>query len=85
VNATRVTIAVDGHRLEVEPGTTVAAALLNHGITAFRDSVKATPRGPVCGLGSCFECRVTVNGVAEVRACLVACAPDMVIETGGAR
>lgn len=83
MSATFVRITVDGHTLAVEPGTTVAVALLNHGITAFRDSVKGTPRGPVCGMGICFECRVTVNGVAGVRACLVACTADMIVQTGG--
>jgi len=68
----------------VEAGMTVAAALLNNGISAFRDSVNGAPRGPLCGMGICFECRVTVNGIEGVRACLVECAAGMVIETTAA-
>ena len=82
MRAPSITVTIDGRALEVEPGTTVAAALLNHDVTAFRSSVRGAPRGPLCGMGICFECRVTVNGVAQVRACLVECTSGMIVETG---
>lgn len=79
----RITITVDGRATETERGTTVAAAMMNAGVMAFRTSVRGAPRGPLCGMGVCFECRVTVNGAPHQRACLMACEPGMVVLTGG--
>ena len=78
---TRIAITVDGRAMEVERGTTLASAMMNAGITAFRASVTGEPRGPLCGMGVCFECRVTVDGVPHRRACLVPCAEGMIVET----
>ena len=38
-------------------------------------------RGPVCGMGVCFECRVMVNGLSHVRSCQTICEPGMEIRT----
>ena len=76
-----VTLRLDGRAVTVPAGTTVAAALWNAGIYAFRTSVSGEPRGPLCGMGVCFECRVTIDGVAHRRACLVSCAAGMEVET----
>jgi len=75
-------ITVDGRALAVPAGTTVAVALLNHGVMSFRASATGEPRGPLCAMGTCFECRVTIDGVAHRRACLTPCRPGMVVETG---
>lgn len=64
------TIVVDGVSRQVPVGISLAAALLNLGITAFRRDADGRPRAPVCGMGTCFECRVTVDGQDGVRACL---------------
>lgn len=77
-----VEIVVDGQRLRVSEGVTLAAALLDAGVGAFRISVSGMPRAPICGMGSCFECRVTVNGRPHQRSCLVPCTDGMVVETG---
>ncbi|MCO6512631.1 MAG: (2Fe-2S)-binding protein [Aridibacter famidurans] len=74
---------IDGVEHATSPGTTVASALLNAGVTAFRTSVTGEPRAPLCGMGSCFECRVTIDGVANVRSCLEMVREGMEIETGG--
>jgi sarcosine oxidase subunit alpha len=63
-------IQLNGSTLSVEPGVSVAAALLNAGVTLFRRSASGEPRAPLCGMGICFDCRVTINGVAHQRACL---------------
>jgi NADPH-dependent 2,4-dienoyl-CoA reductase/sulfur reductase-like enzyme len=77
-------LRIDGRPVAVAPGTTVAAALANAGITHFRTSVGGERRGPLCAMGVCFECRVTIDGVPHRRACMVPCAPDMAIETANA-
>ncbi|MGI4758451.1 MAG: 2Fe-2S iron-sulfur cluster-binding protein [Janthinobacterium lividum] len=32
-------------------------------------------------MGICFECRATVNGVAQRRTCQILCEPGMLVET----
>lgn len=76
-----IEIVVDGTRAEVERGTTVAAALISLGVSAFRRSVAGAPRGPLCGMGACFECRVTIDGISAQRACMTVCEPDMEVVT----
>ena len=76
-----LSILVDGRLLEVPEGITVAAALLNAGEDGFRDSVSGHPRGPVCGMGTCFECRVTIDGARGRRACLEPVSPGMRVVT----
>jgi len=76
-----VSVKVNGVPVAVSPGATVAAAIVTLGEAVFRRSVRGEPRGPLCGMGICFECRVTVNGVAHVRSCEILCGPGMEIET----
>jgi predicted molibdopterin-dependent oxidoreductase YjgC len=72
-------ITVDGRPLRVEPGSTVASALLNAGVTVFHRSTGGTARGPLCGMGICYECRVTIDGVAHQRACMTLVVEGMAI------
>jgi D-hydroxyproline dehydrogenase subunit gamma len=76
-----VTIHADGRAVRVPAGVSVAAALLDAGVDAFRRSVSGDARGPVCGMGTCFECRVTIDGVAHRRSCLVPVADGMRVVT----
>ncbi|SES46727.1 (2Fe-2S)-binding protein [Actinokineospora terrae] len=63
-------VTIDGVPSQATPGQTVAGALLAAGRTSWRTTrVKSRPRGVFCGIGVCFDCLVTVNGVADVRAC----------------
>ncbi|MDP5226533.1 MULTISPECIES: (2Fe-2S)-binding protein [Arthrobacter] len=67
-----VRFTFDGRELAAEPGQTVGAALVTNGVTAWRGTRKeGRPRGLFCGIGVCFDCLVTVDGVANQRACLV--------------
>jgi len=77
-----VNIVVNGVPYPVPADNSLAAALLNIGITAFRRDRDGNARGPVCGMGTCFECRVTVDGVPNVRACLASVRDGMSVETG---
>ena len=77
----RVEIFVDDRPLQVEQGITVAAAMLDAGVTAFRTSVDGAPRAPLCGMGICYECRVTIDGVAQQRSCMTRVAPGMRVFT----
>lgn len=75
-----VTLQVNGKRLRVADGTTVASALLLTG-EPCRISVSGEPRSALCGMGICYECRAVVNGVAHYRTCQLACRDGMVVTT----
>ncbi len=77
----RVTIVVDGRSLAVATGISVAAALMDNGVRAFRRSVTGEARAPLCGMGVCYECRVTISGIAHRRACLVPVSDGLEITT----
>ncbi len=79
----RIRITVDGTSVLVPAGRSVAAAVEQSGRQVFRHSVTGEPRGPVCGMGICYECRVTVNGRANQRSCLLPCEVGMEIRTDG--
>lgn len=76
-----VTIEVDGVPRRVPGDSTLAAALLGLGITAFRRDGHGAPRAPVCGMGTCHECRVEVDGVPDRRSCLVVVREGMRVGT----
>lgn len=75
-----VALTVDGVQVEVPDGATVAVAIaLRGGIT--RTSVTGELRGPLCGMGICFECRAEVDGHKHSRTCQIVCAPGMEVRT----
>lgn len=78
-----LSVSLNGKQLMVPQGTTVAAALTIAGHTSFRRSVSGEPRGPLCGMGICFECRTEIDGVAHKRSCQIVCTPGMNIKTDG--
>lgn len=75
-------VTINGNKKQVAPNTTVAAAVLNHGDGTTRRSIGGQPRGPLCAMGICFECRLTVDGQAHVLSCQIVCQEGMEIETG---
>jgi thioredoxin reductase len=74
-------LAVDGRRVEAAAGVTVAAALADAGVERLRVSATGQPRGPLCVMGTCFECRVGIDGELHRRACLELVRDGMTIET----
>jgi sarcosine oxidase subunit alpha len=78
----RTEIVVNGTAVQVDDGVTVASALLNAGVYAFRDSVSGEARAPLCGMGICYECRATIDGIDHQRTCLRVVAPGMRVDTG---
>jgi hypothetical protein len=64
-----IEISVDGEALSGIEGQTVAGILLAAGRTSWRTTRSGAPRGVFCGIGACFDCVLTVNGVPDVRAC----------------
>jgi sarcosine oxidase subunit alpha len=82
-NRAGVTIVIDGLPVTAQEGDSVAAAMLasDHAI-ARAAPVSSAPRAPFCLMGVCFDCLVTIDGVANRQACMVAVRAGMRIETG---
>ena len=77
-----LSVQVDGEPVAAFAGETVATVLLALGQQTFRHTEKHhAPRGLYCGMGVCFECLVTIDGIENVRACMTPVAEGMVIET----
>ena len=79
---TSVILTVNGSPVTVPFGATVAVAVAVAG-RACRTSVNGEPRGPLCGMGICFECRVAINGRPHCRSCQTLCEPGMKVDTDG--
>ena len=77
----QVTLSVNGVAVTVPAGFTVAAAVARAGTALFRRSVSGEPRAPLCGMGICFECRVTIDGRPHCRSCQIPCEPGMEVRT----
>jgi len=75
-----LTVRVNGASVSVPEGATVAVAMVIAG-QPCRSSVTGEPRGPLCGMGICFECRAVVNGTPHSRTCQLLCEPDMEVKT----
>jgi predicted molibdopterin-dependent oxidoreductase YjgC len=73
-------LILDGHPLQVPAGTTVAAALALGGDGTTRTSISGQRRAPLCGMGVCQECRVSIDGQRRL-ACQTLCRDGMQVET----
>lgn len=76
-----VTLSINGRPIEVGEGSMVSTAIAAAGYHWCRRSITGEPRAPVCGMGICFECRVSIDGKAHERSCQVLCASGMKVET----
>ena len=78
--ADTVPVTIDGVPFDARAGDTVAAAILAAGVATFRTtSVGGVPRGPYCLMGACFECLVSIDGVANRQGCMVRLCEGMVV------
>ncbi|HKW19704.1 MAG TPA: (2Fe-2S)-binding protein [Terriglobales bacterium] len=75
-----ITLLVNGRRVSVPQGASVAVAIATSG-AACRRSVKGEPRSVLCGMGICFECRAQINGRPHQRTCQIVCATGMQVST----
>jgi predicted molibdopterin-dependent oxidoreductase YjgC len=80
---TAFSVQVDGRALPAHEGESVLGVLWAAGVRTLRlTPLKKEPRGFLCGMGTCFDCLVQVDGRLNVRACLEQVRPGMTIRTG---
>ena len=75
-----VRLVIDGKNVDAPADASVAAAIAQLDV-AFRRSRSGEPREPLCGMGVCFECRVRIDGMAQVRACMTPVRDGMKVDT----
>lgn len=77
-----INLSLDGAPITAAPGQTVGAALTAAGVTSWRSTAKkGRPRGLFCGIGICFDCLVTADGVPNQRACITPAREGMKVDT----
>lgn len=67
----------DGRPIAAREGQSVAAALIAAGERCLRIDEAGQPKGAVCGIGVCWECRCSIDGSADIRACMTPAQPGM--------
>jgi predicted molibdopterin-dependent oxidoreductase YjgC len=78
----KITLVVDGKKIQAYEGEMISAALVASGIITFRHtSKKREPRGIFCAIGRCTDCVMEVNGRPNVRTCVTPVEENMVINT----
>ena len=75
-----IALSINGKPVSVPSGATVAVAIMVAG-EACRKSVTGEYRGPLCGMGICFECRAVIDGNPHSRTCQVICRAGMKVRT----
>ena len=63
-------LTLDGVPVRAHLGETVATVLMAEHRLAVRTTTGGAPRGLFCGMGTCFDCLVVVDGVPNTRACM---------------
>ena len=76
-----VTLRVDGRELSLPKGHSLAAALANEGVWVLGPEGSQSCQ-VICAMGSCFACRVRVDGRTE-RACKLRVRANLQVETMG--
>jgi D-hydroxyproline dehydrogenase subunit gamma len=75
-----IVLTVNGSSVSVPHGATVAVVIMIAG-QVCRTSVTGEPRGALCGMGICFECRAMINGKPHCRSCQILCEAGMDVKT----
>jgi predicted molibdopterin-dependent oxidoreductase YjgC len=69
----------EGRSIDAREGQSVAAALIAAGERCLRIDAAGQPKGAVCGIGVCWECRCSIDGSADIRACMTQVQPGMIV------
>ena len=79
-----IRILINGKAHRAFAGESVHAALLAAGYRVLRKtSRRHRPRGIFCGMGTCYDCLVTIDGIPDRQACMTRVEDGMEIELDG--
>ena len=78
----KVSIFIDGEKIEAFEGEPIAAALIASGKKVFHRTIKRNePRGYYCAIGVCSDCIMVVDGQPNIRTCVTPVEDGMRVET----
>jgi 2Fe-2S iron-sulfur cluster binding domain len=77
--STRFEFSFEGKLIKASEGQSVAAALLEAGERCLRIDEAGNAKGAVCGIGVCWECRCSIDGTPDTRACVTEARPGMIV------
>jgi sarcosine oxidase subunit alpha len=78
----KIFISVNGKKISAYDGETLLAVLIASGFRILKKSpVLKEPRGGLCGMGVCYDCLVTIDGVPNIRSCMTYVKDGMEIKT----
>jgi len=77
-----IAFTFNGEEVPAKEGQSVSAALIAHELRINRHTrINNEPRGIYCGIGICFDCLVTIDGVVNQRGCLTVVRSGMIVES----
>jgi len=77
-----VEFTFNGEKFSAIPGQSIAAALFQANQHVLRKTrMEGEERSIFCGIGICWDCVVTVNGIINQRACLIEVQDGMVVKS----
>ena len=77
-----IEVILNGQKVQVPEGTTVAAMTLTQGLGFNRTTpISESKRAPFCMMGVCYDCLMCIDGKANQRACATYVQNGMQIET----
>ena len=74
-----VRFSFEGRSIAAREGQSVGAALLEAGVRCMRIDERGNPKGMVCAIGLCWECRCVIDDVPDARACMTPVRAGMVV------
>lgn len=75
-------VILDGTAITALEGQSVGAFLIEQNQSTTRTTrFGEKPRGMFCGIGICFDCLITIDGVTNQRACVTRIEEGMSIQT----
>jgi hypothetical protein len=77
--SSRFDFSFEGKLITAREGQSVAAALLEAGERCLRIDEAGNAKGAVCAIGVCWECRCSIDGVTDTRACVTEARPGMIV------
>ncbi len=80
--AASITFTFNDEKVSAVPGQTIAAALFSANQKVLRKTrMGGEDRSIFCGIGICWDCVVTVNGISNQRACIIEVVDSMVVQS----
>jgi sarcosine oxidase subunit alpha len=82
----KITFQFEGKQIEAYENESIAAALFASGVKVLSRSKRfKNPKGWFCGIGKCCSCLMRVDGIPNVRTCVVPVREGMQVERQGQR